>query len=167
MHACISKGLRMDIHVWVQANRVFVWFLIGLLALLTLFFAFGGMQQYGAEGWGLILVAVFLGVMTERVARYYLLPQMSLTKTHLVIRPFWLRTVKWPIKGTAIWETEHQRIEKDWRGRRLLRPLTVERLFRTDTQGLTMSVVLPSFAGHNERILKAISERSDVSVTVR
>ena len=157
----------MDIHIRVQANRIFAWCLIGLLAVLTLFFILGGIQQYGAEGWGLILVAVFLGVMTIRVARYFLLPQVSVTQTHLVIRPFWKRTVKWSFEDTSMWEVETQKIVKDWRSRRLLVPLTVERLYRTVKTGDTKSVVLPGFAGHNERILNAIAERSGVSVNAR
>jgi len=43
-------------------------------------------------------------------------------------------------------------------------PLTIERLERTDKAGKLTSLVLPGFAGGNERMLSALAKRSDIAV---
>lgn len=157
----------MDFNIYVEANRAVVWILICFLALLAAFFAFAGLQEHGTNGWGYFLMAAVCALLAQRVFRYFLQPQLSVTPTDLVIRPFWKRTASWAHADTARLESKTEVITKNARGRRLPVPITVERLHRTDKTGGTQTIVLPGFAGNNADVLAAITQRSGVPVEQR
>ena len=155
-------------HFYVQTSKAVAIFLIAIAVLVGVAFVASGLDRQShapAHEWGaLVLIGVAGFIMAERLWRYYFLPQMSLTVTHLVIRPFWRPTVRWPYDGTARWAVEYQEIRKDWRGRQLPVPLTVERLVRTSIHGQTKRVVLPGFSGTNAQMLQELSSRSQLAV---
>ncbi|MEX0971479.1 MAG: hypothetical protein WD046_13640 [Paracoccaceae bacterium] len=158
-----------DIHIKVQASKAAAWFFVGFVGLIGLAFFLGGLaglfDNPDADGVVLVLLGAACLFLATRLGRHFLLPRMTVGADQLVVRPFWGGTVVWPFATAVSWSTRRQLIEKSWRGRRLPIPITIERLVRTDQSGKEHVLVLPGFAGQNERMLKAIAQRSGKPVT--
>lgn len=158
-----------DFHVRVSANKAFVIFLMVFIGLFAVGFILSGLDRLPyAPLWewgGQIVLGLGLIYALERIWRYYFLPQVSLTQTHMVVRPFWRPTQRWTYAETQGWQVSQQRIETNWRGQRLPRPITIERLIRTDKAGRVSRIVLPGFAGQNETVLAQLSARSGLAIS--
>lgn len=158
----------MDIHIREQVSRPAVWFIVGAMALLGVALTVGGLIGLpDAEAAVPLVIGVGVLGLTGRLSVFLLRPRLSLTDRELIVRRFWGRERRFPFDGTTGWATEIQRIEKNWTGRRLIRPVTVERLVRTGTDGAVEKVVLPRFAGANERILTELAKRSGIGIEAR
>ncbi|UYV36364.1 hypothetical protein N4R57_15265 [Rhodobacteraceae bacterium D3-12] len=159
---------RPDTHVYVQSSKVFVVFLMVVIAIAACAVIARAIDRLAFapfyEWVGLLLIGVLLLLGVERLYRYYFLPQISLLAEKMVVRRFWLPAITWDYADTARWALEYQPLQKD--ARRLFdkEPRVIEWLARTDRNGVTRRVVLPKLAGENRALLEDLSARSQLPV---
>lgn len=159
------------VHFRPKANKIASWAVVGLIGLFGCFFMAGGIDSLmGSTPWeGIALLAIGLAIvmLAWRLAQHVFLPLVTVRHDALVIRSFWGGAHLWTFSNVAAWQVQPQRIAKDAFGRRLLHPVTVERLISTDLNGKTRSAILPGFRGGNAALLTLIAQRSGMEITAK
>lgn len=145
------------LHIRVQAHPVAIWLLIVIVGCFAALFLLGGINGLGRgrliEGLTQVLIGLVISAATWRVGRYFLLPQLSATDQHLIVRPFWRQRQAVSLSDVTGIATELQTIRKDWRRRTLPVPLHVEHLILALADGSERRFVLPQYAGRNGPVL--------------